>query len=162
RSRLPRLPKRRSPPPAPRSRPASAPATYPFAVYEVGTPARRFASRAAHPRPSQRGCEARPSASNGAVRAQPRDRRRIVAELLQDHISVLALIGGRTQFIGLWVTAHMDRLADDFLRSELGMAHRLGDTEMLHLRVGKGLVDRIDRSARHTGLSQQLDPISIR
>src|SRR6516162_8500835 len=50
----------------------------------------------------------------------------------------------------------MDRLADDFLRTELGVAYRLGDAEMLDLRVGKGLVDRVDRPARHTDLGQQL------
>ena len=34
--------------------------------------------------------------------------------------------------------------------------------EVLHLRVGKGLVDRIDRPARHADLVHQLDPIGGR
>ena len=30
------------------------------------------------------------------------------------------------------------------------------------LRVGEGLVDRVDRPARHAGLGQQLDPVGVR
>jgi hypothetical protein len=42
------------------------------------------------------------------------------------------------------------------------VADRLGDPEMLDLRVSKGLVDRIDRPAWHAGLVEPLDPISVR
>ena len=56
----------------------------------------------------------------------------------------------------------MDRLADDLLRPELGVVDRPGDAEMLHLRVGEGLVDRVDRAARHADLVQALDPIGVR
>src|ERR1700726_2074310 len=46
-------------------------------------------------------------------------RRRVVAEFAEDRVRVLALIGGRAQFVGLRVEAHMDRLADHLLRAEL-------------------------------------------
>ena len=41
------------------------------------------------------------------------------------------------------------------------MVDRLGDAEMLHLRVGEGLVDRVDRPARHAHFVQPLDPIGV-
>src|ERR1700759_3808825 len=75
---------------------------------------------------------------------------------------MLALIGGRAQLAGLRVAAHMDRLTDHLLRTELWMTDRLGDPKMLDLRVGKGLVDRIDRPARDARLVETLDPVSVR
>src|SRR5215472_2617881 len=102
---------------------------------------------------------ASPPASDDAVLAQPLDCRRIVAELAQHLVSVLALVGCRAQFVRLRIMAHMDRLTDNPLRSELGVIDWLGDAEMLDLRVGERLVDRVDWPARHAGLGQQLDPI---
>src|SRR5271166_2990595 len=103
-----------------------------------------------------------PPASDDTPRVQLGDRSRIVAELAQHRLGVLALVGCWAQFVGLRVAAHMDRLADHFLRSELGVVHGLGDAKVLNLRIGKGLVDRIDRPARHTDFGQQVDPISVR
>src|SRR6516164_3204726 len=110
-------------------------------------------ARRRSPRPAS------PPASDDAALTQSLDRRGVVAELAQHRFGVLALIGGRAQLVGLRVEAHMDRLADHPLRSELGVIDWLGDAEMLDLRVGKGLVDRVDWPARHAGLGQQLDPI---
>ena len=31
--------------------------------------------------------------------------------------------------------------------------------QMLHLRIGEHLVDRVDRPARHAGAFEQLDPV---
>ena len=73
--------------------------------------------------------------------AKPGDRFRIIAELAQHRLGVLTLIGGGTQLVGLRIAAHMDRLADQLLRTELRVADRLGDPEMLDLRVGESLVD---------------------
>ena len=42
------------------------------------------------------------------------------------------------------------------------MGDRLGDPEMLDLRVGKGLLDRVDRTTGHAGLVEPLDPIGVR
>ena len=42
------------------------------------------------------------------------------------------------------------------------MIHRPRHFEMLHLRIVKGLVDRVERAARHADLVQQLDPIGAR
>jgi len=39
----------------------------------------------------------------------------------------------------------MDRLADHFLRPKLRVVDGLGNPQMLHLRVGKGLIDCVDR-----------------
>ena len=74
---------------------------------------------------------------------------------------MLALLGGGAQLVGLRVAAHVDRLADHLLRAELRVSDRPGDPEMLDLRIGEGLVDRIDRPARHAGLVEPLDPISV-
>ena len=38
-------------------------------------------------------------------------------------------------------------------------AHVLGEAEVLHLRVREGLVDRVDRPARHAGLVEGVDPV---
>src|ERR1700724_2354598 len=75
--------------------------------------------------------------------AKPGDRFRVVPELAQHRFGVLTLIGGGTQLVGLRIAAHMDRLADQLLRTELRVADRLGDPEMLDLRGSKGLVDRL-------------------
>ena len=56
----------------------------------------------------------------------------------------------------------MDRLADDLLRAALRVADRFGNDEMLDLRIGKRLVDLIDRPARDAGLVEPFDPISVR
>ena len=37
--------------------------------------------------------------------------------------------------------------------------HALRDAEMLDLRIGEDLVDRVDRPARHAGLVEALDPV---
>src|SRR6266851_6373466 len=80
------------------------------------------------------------------------DRRGIVAEFAQHFLGVFALVRGRAQLVRLRVAAHMDRLADDVEGAELRMIDRAADAEMLHLRIGKDLVDRVDRSARYAGL----------
>src|SRR5579875_495213 len=102
------------------------------------------------------------SSSDDAARAQIGDRVIAVAELAQDRIGVLAELGGRAQRFGLRRAAHIDRLADDADRAELRVVDRPRHCEMLHLRIGKDLVDRIDRPARHADLVQQRDPVGAR
>src|SRR6516162_11638661 len=75
------------------------------------------------------------------------DRVVTVAEPAQHLVGVLAEVRGWAQFFGLGSAGHIDRLADGLQRSELWMVNRAGHLEMLDLRVGEGLVDRIDRPA---------------
>src|SRR5260370_18169180 len=96
-----------------------------------------------------------------AALARPGDRVCIIAELAQHGVGVLALIGGRAQLVGLPVAAYVDWLADHLLGAELWVADRLGDPEMLNLRIGKGLVDRIDRPARPANFIEPLAPIRV-
>ena len=63
-------------------------------------------------------------------------------------------------------TARRDGVRDSFTgwRDQPHLAlvlhgHALRHAEMLDLRVGEHLVDRIDRPARHAGLVQALDPL---
>src|SRR5579875_3034899 len=75
---------------------------------------------------------------------------------------MLALLRGRGQRLRLRMAAQMERLPDRLQRSEPWMVDRFGDAEMAHLRIGKGLFDRIDRAARHSGLVQYFDPVGVR
>ena len=71
---------------------------------------------------------------------------------------MLTLIWGRLEALGLMVGAHMDRLADNVERAKLRVIDRAADLQMLNLRVGEDLVDRVDRAARHAGFAQLVDP----
>ena len=62
---------------------------------------------------------------------------------------MLAGLGRMHKCIGLRIAAHVDRLADHFLRAVFRVIDGFGDAEVLHLRVGKHLVDGVDRAARH-------------
>ena len=55
-----------------------------------------------------------------------------------------------------------DGVAEDGEVAQRGRAHRLRHLQMPHLRIGEGLVDPIDRSARHAGVVQDLDPLRAR
>ena len=46
--------------------------------------------------------------------------------------------------------------------AELRRLHRLRHFQVLHLRIGERLVDRIDRAARHAGVVQERDPVRAR
>src|SRR5207253_165199 len=84
-------------------------------------------------------------ASHDMAPAQPGDVAVAVAELLEDRRGVLAGIGaGGLEPARRAAQAH--RLADQFDAAERGMLDRLRDPEMLDLRVGEHLVDRIDRA----------------
>src|SRR6059058_3805664 len=85
-----------------------------------------------------------------ALRLEPGDRRRVITQFAQHFVSVLTLVRGRAQPVGLRLAAHMDRLADDLVAADLGMVDGLRHAEMLYLRVFPRLVDRVDRAARDT------------
>src|ERR1700734_837532 len=51
-----------------------------------------------------------------------------------------------------------DALADQAHLALVLLGHALRDAEMLHLRVGEHLVDRVDRATGHAGLVHALDP----
>ena len=53
----------------------------------------------------------------------------------------------------------MDRLPNDFLRPILRVVDRLGDAQVLNLRISEHLVNRINRTARHASLVQELVPV---
>src|SRR5262245_30849878 len=134
-------------------------------------PARSCCSASLCKASSRRGTEPSPNhpangpsepTSNDAAPAQFRDRRAVVAKLAQNCIGVLALVWGGAKLARLRVAAHVDRLADNLLRTELGMTDRSGDPQMPDLRIGKGLIDRIDRAARYADLAEQFDPIGVR
>src|SRR4051812_3911283 len=85
-----------------------------------------------------------------------------MAQAGEDLISVLAELGRRAIFRGLWRLGETDRLTDHLDVSERGMAHSFGDTEMLHLWLGEGLVNGIDRPAGDARVVQQLHPMRAR
>src|SRR5665213_851222 len=81
--------------------------------------------------------------SNHAVGAQPRDRRSVVAELAQHVVGMLAALRRwLAQRRGRAAQRH--RLADEIDLAQDRMLDRLGDAEMLDLRIGEGLVDVVD------------------
>src|SRR5258708_147165 len=49
-------------------------------------------------------------------------------------------------------------LSDKVEMPELRMLDRLSDAEMLDLRIGEDLIDRVDRSTRHPGAIEDIDP----
>src|SRR6202046_2629135 len=51
-----------------------------------------------------------------------------------------------------------DALADEPHLALVLLGHALRDAEMLHLRVGEHLVDRVDRATGHAGLVYAFDP----
>src|SRR5437764_1276536 len=90
-----------------------------------------------------------PAAIAWLIAVQLLDRGGVVAEFAQHLVGVLALVRGRAQPLGLREGAHMDRLADDVEGADFWVIDRPPDAEMLDLRVGEDLVDRVDRPARH-------------
>src|SRR5712672_2514606 len=93
--------------------------------------------------------------SNRIGLAQGGDLLCAVAELLEHRASVLAELGRRrVQLAGR--ARQREGLAD---QRELALLHRLRHADMLDLRVGEHLVDRIDRSARHARLVEPVDPL---
>src|SRR6516165_2530733 len=86
----------------------------------------------------------------------------IVAEFVQYLVGVLAEVGCRAQLFGLGSAGHIDRLPHHLDWAELWMVDRPRHFEMLNLRIGKGLVDRVDRPTRNADLVHQLDPIGAR
>src|ERR1700732_1951726 len=99
---------------------------------------------------------------HGFAGAQLGDGRVVIAEPAQYLLGMLTEVRGRAQFCGLRRASHVDRLADHFDRPEFRMIDRTGHFEVLDLRVGKGLVDRIDRPARDADLVHQFDQIGGR
>src|ERR1700721_158726 len=91
--------------------------------------------------------------------AQPGDIGLVVAELAQDLVVVLAEIGGREAHPRrLGRLHHVDGLADDLQFAEPLVVHRPRHFEVLDLRIGKGLVDRVERPARHAAPGQTPAP----
>src|SRR5215213_5945614 len=99
--------------------------------------------------------------SDHAARAKPGNRLRVVAEARHDLVGMLTKPRCGAIF-RLRRPGKVDRLADDFDVTELGMPHRLCDVEVLHLRLGECLVDGIDRAARDARVVQQLHPMRAR
>src|SRR5579885_2769975 len=95
--------------------------------------------------------------SDDAALAQAGDVGVGVAELAQDLVAVLAELGAGG-FEPARRAAQRHRLADQAGGAEQRMLDRLGDAEMLYLRVGKYLVDRVDRAGGHAGAVEPVDP----
>ena len=55
--------------------------------------------------------------------------------------------------------AHVDRLADHVHLAVCGRRDRRGKAQMLDLRVIEHLVDRVDGSAGHAALVEEIDPL---
>src|SRR3954465_234274 len=86
--------------------------------------------------------------SDDAALVQIGDRAGVEADVLQHFVGVLAEIGRLpAQGRGLRRGRHVDRLADHLDGAERLVVDRLGDAEMLDLRIVERLVDRIDRPA---------------
>src|SRR5947209_6434445 len=99
---------------------------------------------------------------NDFTGAQIGDRRVVVAKPAQYLLRMLTELGGRAQLFRLRRAGHIDRLADGLDRAELRVIDRPRHFEVLDLRVGKGLVDRVDRAARDADLVHQFHPIGGR
>src|SRR4051812_2318197 len=95
------------------------------------------------------------SASDRVGLAQGGDLLCAVAELLEHRAGVLAERGRRRVELARRAR-EPERLAD---QRELALFHRLRHADMLDLRVGEHLVDRIDRPARHPRLVEPVDPL---
>src|SRR5580700_9408337 len=67
-------------------------------------------------------------------------------------------------FVGRWHpqgprrAAQLDGLADERLPAMAGRLDRTRNTQVTHLRIGKDLVDAIDRAAGNSGAVEQIDP----
>src|SRR5262245_56637029 len=81
-----------------------------------------------------------------------------VAESAQDLVGLRAGIGKRQDYL-CRRARHGDRRADHVHVAARRMMQRLGDAEMLYLRVGKDLVDLVDRPGRHPLLLEQIEPV---
>src|SRR5580658_5741720 len=78
-------------------------------------------------------------------------------EFLEHRVGVLAEIG-RSYYELRRRARQRDALADEPHLALVLLGHALGDAEMLHLRVGEHLVDRVDRATGHAGLVHAFDP----
>ena len=92
---------------------------------------------------------------------QVRDLRVVVAQPAQDLLGVLAPLRRRGADAAR-DAGHVDRRGDQLGLPEPPVLHRGGEAEMLDLRVGEHLVDRVDRPARDAGALEQLDPVRRR
>src|SRR5438270_1818222 len=97
-----------------------------------------------------------------AARPQVRDGFRTMAEAAQNLVCVLTELWRRPVFVRLRRLGEIDRLTDDPDVPEPWMPRALRNAEMLHLRLRKGLVDRVDRPARNARIVQQLHPMRAR
>src|SRR5262245_22071577 len=70
----------------------------------------------------------------------------------------------RRRLHGGWLRnlAHVDWLTHHLDIAELGVPHRPCDPEVLHLRLGKGLIDAVDRPAWNASFIQRRDPMCAR
>src|SRR5579862_5374707 len=93
---------------------------------------------------------------NRAAFAEAVDLRGAIAELGEDLVRLLAVIGRARHHLGLG-TAQAERLANELNVSQRLRRRVLDDTQMLHLRIGEGLVNGINRPAGNAGLVHALD-----
>src|SRR5438477_13197739 len=89
--------------------------------------------------------------------AQSGDLAWLESELLEHAVRMLA-DRGRPRNEPARRPRQSHRLADELHHLAL-LFDRLRDTEVLDLRIRKGLVDRVDRAARHAILVEPLDPV---
>src|SRR4051812_46364393 len=83
------------------------------------------------------------------------------SELLQNLIGVLADIRRPRRDLARGARQR-ERLADQAELAAVGACRLLRDAEVPDLRVGKHLVDRVNRPARHAGLVDDVDPVGAR
>src|SRR5258708_30627064 len=83
----------------------------------------------------------------------------VIAKFPQYCVVVLAAFGscGAQARRG---SAQFHRLTDEIESAEHRMLDRLRDAEMLDLRIGKDLVNRVDRSARYASTIENIHPVS--
>src|SRR6185312_12237537 len=98
------------------------------------------------------------SSSNRAVAVQSLDGIVVIPELAQHRVGVLAALRRRA-VQPRRRAAQRDRLSDQVDAAERRMIDRLGDAQMLHLRVGEDLVHAVDRARRHARRVDDLDPL---
>src|SRR5216684_160080 len=107
-------------------------------------------------------CRAPSGPSDHAAGLERVDRLAVVAQARQHLVGMLAELRRGPELLGLRRVGEVDRLADHLDVAELGMLHRPGDAEIFHLRLGEGLVDGVDRPARHARLVQRFHPVRRR
>ena len=91
-----------------------------------------------------------------AGRSEPGNVGRGISELLQNLVGVFAILR-RAAHQAARRAAERERLPDQIDLAERRRTDTLRDLKMANLRIGEGLVDRIDRAARNARFVEQVD-----